>query len=80
MGEVGMMTFFALAHKTRVRLHLTSMDAAKSQRWKKMLVSGFGKKPGFVMQHVITGSFAIACQLLTGTWRRRDLLVYRSVN
>ena len=35
-------------------------------RWKKELVSGFGKKDLFVVKHGITGRFAIAC----ASWSR----------
>ena len=46
-GGLGMMTFFALA--------------LGKHRWKKELVSGFGKKDLCVVKHGITGRFAIAC-------------------
>ena len=49
-GGLGMMTFFALGR----------------HRWKKELVSGFGKKDLFVAKHGITGRFAIAC----ASWSR----------
>ena len=35
--------------------------ALGKHRWKKELVSGFGKKDLFVVKHGITGRFAIAC-------------------
>ena len=61
-GGLGLMTFFALAHMW----HATQLLgwgwlALGKHRWKKELVSGFGKKDLFVLKHGVTGRFAIAC-------------------
>ena len=63
-------------HKTGVRLRLASIDAAKSQSWKKNASFALWETNSFCRATRNYMQFCNRmCLLVTGTWRRRDLLV-----